>query len=50
MKYRLERRLDDGRWYAWGTYSDINALVRAAAELGHYGYIEGKIRIEVVTE
>lgn len=49
-KYRLERRhSDDGEWYHWGTYSDISALVKAAAELGRYGYTETQIRVREVS-
>ena len=44
--YVLERKLpSDNRWYKWGTYSEIAALVQAAAELGSYGYVGNNIRI-----
>jgi hypothetical protein len=44
-KYVLERKLDNGNWYAWGVYTDVEALVKAGAELGGYGYTETKIRV-----
>ena len=46
-RYRLERCIE-GVWHFWGTYSDINALVKAAAELGGYGYREQDVRVTEV--
>ena len=46
-RYKLERCIQ-GVWHYWGTYSNVGALVEAAAELGRCGYKEGEVRVTEV--
>ena len=46
-RYKLERCIQ-GIWHHWGTYSNVSALVEAAAELGRWGYKEGEVRVSEV--
>lgn len=33
MKYKLYRKIDN-EWYYWGTFTDMNKLVKATYEMG----------------
>lgn len=48
MRYKLERSIS-GVWHHWGTYSDIPALVKAAADLGRLGYGENEVRVKIIS-
>jgi hypothetical protein len=39
MRYVVERLADDGKWYAWGVYDDLDRATKACVwlqEMGQY--------------